>query len=141
MARRPRSGEEELPFSLDSFLDIVANLVGILIRLIVMVGLSVRALPGPSQQLRDAADANAESAYAREIEEWKRKSAEIERTNATAKTAHETRVSVRDRELASRRSAKAHLEAKQRKLDEEYDARKRAVAERLAVLRAFEKQA
>lgn len=141
MARRRRGGEEELPFSLDSFLDIVANLVGILIRLIVMVGLSVRALPGPSQQLRDAADANTEAAYAKELEEWKRKSDDIEKRNAAAKTDHDAKRGERDRELADRRQAKAALEDKQKKLDEEYDARKRALAERLAVLHAFEKQA
>jgi hypothetical protein len=138
MARR-RGGEEELPFSLDSFLDIVANLVGILIRLIVMVGLSVRALPGPSQALRNAEKKLPESTQ--QLEDWKKQKRDIEAANAKADVDHRRKVEARERELAARRLAEETLRDKQRRLDEEYDARKRAVAERLAVLQAFEKQA
>ena len=141
MARRRPSGEEELPFSLDSFLDIVANLVGILIRLIVMVGLSVRALPGPSQALREASGSNAEAEYVKELEEWSRKKDAIERANAAAKTEHEKKRSTIDAELQARRSAESKLRKRQAEIDEAYDARKRAIAERLAVLHALEKQA
>ena len=62
----------------------MANLVGILIRLIVMVGLSVRALPGPSQALREAAGKNGEAAYAAKLDEWKKKKAEIDAANNKA---------------------------------------------------------
>jgi len=140
MARR-RGGEEELPFSLDSFLDIVANLVGILIRLIVMVGLSVRALPGPSQALREAEAKKTEAEYAAKLEVWKQKKQAIDAENAKVAADHRRKVDDRAKELAARRQAEQALRQKQREVDEEYDARKRAVAERLAVLHAFEKQA
>src|SRR4051812_435103 len=124
MARR-RGGEEELPFSLDSFLDIVANLVGILIRLIVMVGLSVRALPGPSQALKDAAakDGGSEE-YAAKLEAWKATKAEIEAANERVAADHRRKVEARARELVDRRSAEERRRAEQRRIDEEYDARK-----------------
>src|SRR5947208_9821120 len=112
MARR-RGGEEELPFSLDSFLDIVANLVGILIRLIVMVGLSVRALPGPSQALREAAGKNGEAAYAAKLDEWKKKKAEIDAANNKAAADHRRKVEAREHELVDRRTAEESLSAKQ----------------------------
>jgi hypothetical protein len=140
MARR-RGGDEELPFSLDSFLDIVANLVGILIRLIVMVGLSVRALPGPSQALKDAEANKSRPESTEQLEEWKRKKQEIEMANAKAAIDHRRKVEAREQELATRRRAVMTIQQKQKQIDEEYDVRKRAVAERLAVLQAFEKQA
>jgi hypothetical protein len=140
MVRR-RGGEEELPFSLDSFLDIVANLVGILIRLIVMVGLSVRALPGPSQAMKEAESNKSDAEYVAKLDEWKRTKEAIESANAKADADHRRKIESREQELAERRRAEESLRAKQRRIDEEYDARKRAVAERLAVLQAFEKQA
>jgi chromosome segregation ATPase len=140
MARR-RGGDEGLPFSLDSFLDIVANLVGILIRLIVMVGLSVRALPGPSQALKDAEANKSRPESTEQLEEWKRKKHEIETANAKAAIDHRRKVEAREQELATRRRAVMTIQQKQKQIDEEYDVRKRAVAERLAVLQAFEKQA
>lgn len=139
--RRRRGGDEELPFSLDSFLDIVANLVGILIRLIVMVGLSVRALPGPSQALRDAEANRTRIESTEQLEEWKRKKQEIETANSKAAVDHRRKVEAREQELAARRQAVMAIQQKQKQIDEEYDARRRAVAERLAVLQAFEKQA
>lgn len=140
MARR-RGGEEELPFSLDSFLDIVANLVGILIRLIVMVGLSVRAMPGPSQAVREAESKKTHQDSTKQLEEWNKQKREIEAANAKVVADHRRKVESRERELEDRRKAVKTAQEKQREIDEAYDARKRAVAERLAVLQAFEAQA
>src|SRR4051812_44621199 len=135
MARR-RGGDEELPFSLDSFLDIVANLVGILIRLIVMVGLSVRALPGPSQAFRDTEAEKGVKDATQQLEEWQRKKRDIESANAKIVADHRRKVDQRERELEDRRKAVQTVQDQQRQIDEAYDARKRAVAERLAVLQA-----
>jgi hypothetical protein len=61
--------------------------------------------------------------------------------NAKAAIDHRRKVEAREQELATRRRAVMTIQQKQKQIDEEYDVRKRAVAERLAVLQAFEKQA
>src|SRR5206468_10171430 len=54
---RRRRGIREVPFSFDSFLDIVANVVGIIIRLILVVWVGARtysSLPAPKPATPDA---------------------------------------------------------------------------------------
>src|SRR4051794_20348554 len=46
MIRRRRRGTREIPFSFDSFLDIVANVAGIIIRLILVVWIGARSYHG-----------------------------------------------------------------------------------------------
>src|SRR5438105_2732174 len=50
MYRRQRR-QREIPFSFDSFLDVVANVVGIIIRLILVVWVSARSYSSVSQYL------------------------------------------------------------------------------------------
>lgn len=145
MSRRRRHDAEELPFSLDSFLDIVANLVGILIRLIVMVGLGVRYLPSTADRLaaeRAAAAAKDRQADAeRQQEEWRQRKQSIEAHNAAAIAMKQEQAAKRQAELARRIQLLGDRQAEQQQLDQELDERRRAVAERVALLAEFARQA
>ena len=122
MARRIR--DEELPFSLDSFLDIVANLVGILIRLIVMVGLTVRSMPA-----RPAAPTDSSLRVERE------------RENARRQSAREAQSAERERELERRAATLANRRVEQTALDAAADRHARELAARRAALARFAAEA
>ena len=49
MYRRRRRSEREISFSFDSFLDLVANVVGIIIRLILVAWVGARTYTGLTQ--------------------------------------------------------------------------------------------
>jgi uncharacterized coiled-coil protein SlyX len=139
-----RRNDEELPFSLDSFLDIVANLVGILIRLIVMVGMTVRTLPPASAKQLDArqeAQRKHEEQLAAATKDWEEAKAKIDAENARRATLRKDLLASRDAELARRTQAEADRRREQEKLDAAAEARRRAVAERYALIKNIERQA
>src|SRR5205823_2470811 len=59
---RRRRPTREIPFSFDSFLDIVANVVGIIIRLILVVWVSARSYSSLQHALQPAAPAPPDAA-------------------------------------------------------------------------------
>ncbi|HVJ81719.1 MAG TPA: hypothetical protein VNC50_11685 [Planctomycetia bacterium] len=138
-----RRNAEELPFSLDSFLDIVANLVGILIRLIVMVGMTVRTLPPPSEKQVDAqheAEKRHEEKVAAAKKEWDEAKGKIDAENARRATLRKDLLAARDAELTRRAEAEANRKRDQEKLDAAAEARRLAVAERYALIKNIERQ-
>jgi hypothetical protein len=140
MARRKHAADE-LPFSLEAFLDIVANLVGILIRLIVMVGLTVRAMPSPNARVHTEAQKKAEQEWASRHADWLREKKLIEDENKRRKHKAQTLNQEREAELQRRKRLFEAHQTQQRDLNRQYDERQRAIAERLAMIRSLEQQA
>src|SRR3954470_5186146 len=66
MVRRRRRPQREIPFSFDSFLDVVANVVGIIIRLILVVWVGARSYSSikdlPPPRTAEPSDVTAEVA-------------------------------------------------------------------------------
>ncbi|QDU63624.1 hypothetical protein Pan216_45050 [Planctomycetes bacterium Pan216] len=80
MKRRKSPRNDDVGFGADSFLDIVANIVGILIILTVMVGVRIKKAATstePQQLTQQAWDDERQAA----IEDWERRRAEIDQTN------------------------------------------------------------
>lgn len=103
----------EAPFGSDSFLDILANIVGILIILIVIVGLRVQNAPArPS-----AADANPQSAEPQKL--WAQEKARIDAANESRRKEHEQAMRFRDEELTQRRRARERRHQLARQYDEQ----------------------
>src|SRR5262249_34611271 len=69
MMRRRRRTVRETPFSLDSFLDLVTNVVGIIIRLILVAWVGARAYNTLPQLLKEYKQTPVEAAAARPIED------------------------------------------------------------------------
>jgi hypothetical protein len=66
MSRRIRSEEQE--FGSDSFLDVIANVVGILIILVMVVGMRIKDTPLPKRPIAEIVDLSAAAHEARSLE-------------------------------------------------------------------------
>ncbi|MBY0588808.1 hypothetical protein K2X85_16670 [bacterium] len=117
MARRRASESAESTFGSDSFLDVVANIVGILIILIVIVGVRIRHASPASVREQEAR-------LAQQKVEWEKSKQEIDQANLLDKESHEKAMARReadrkeqDRLQAEHRSAIASKE-EQEKLHE-----------------------
>jgi chemotaxis protein histidine kinase CheA len=141
MARR-RHREEDTPFGSDSFLDVVANIVGILIILIVIVGLRVRYAPAKEDASADEAHRQAEIARAEEAKaKWETEKSAIESANREARRAFEEE----QRQAKEKAERDDELLAKRRReqetLDHERDQHDAELARREAILRDYEVEA
>jgi multidrug efflux pump subunit AcrA (membrane-fusion protein) len=107
MSRRSRDDSAESAFGSDSFLDVVANIVGILIILIVIVGVRIKhaAPSAPSQDQQQIASKK---------EAWERERDEIEQANQQAKEKYERLLAQRQKDLADQKAAKEEHEAARR---------------------------
>ena len=125
MNRRRRRASREIPFSFDSFLDIVANVVGVIIRLILVVWVGARSFSGfrESDNVAHVAEPAAieqdiEAPLRQALEEHRRELARV-REELERQLAHVSAV------RAERQSAGAALERirlRQRRLQEQSDA-------------------
>lgn len=77
--------EHELTAGYDSFLDIVTNIVGILIILVMVVGVRASKLPPPNSSPREIPES-----YARELEEFRRQKNIVESLRTDVLRIHET---------------------------------------------------
>ncbi len=111
MSRRTRDDSAESAFGSDSFLDVVANIVGILIILIVIVGVRIKHAP-PSTKAED------QQQIALKKEAWERERDEIEQANQQAKDRHERDLSLRQKQLAEQKAAKQEYETALREQQE-----------------------
>lgn len=127
---RPQSNPDEA-FGSDSFLDIVANMVGILIILVIIAGLRAKGIP---QQLIDAALAVADevrmlSAQASTIEHENRKLAKeaqsIEQAQAAAETEQQQLAAARDEMQKALDARRQELDTQSRS---EFDLRRKLAA-------------
>lgn len=122
MARRQTESVEST-FGSDSFLDVVANIVGILIILIVLVGVRVMHAPPTPSPSDQEPSAEAKSA-------WERERAAIESANQQAENAYRSAVRERDeiaeenrRRLESRQREQAKIDAQWQENENEYKRR------------------
>lgn len=125
--KRVRSTEPQ--FGSDSFLDVVANIVGILVILIVVVGMRVANAPST---LGSAELARAESEQERE---------RIERENERCRADQETRLAARAAQLETRAAERRQIEEEQQRIDQERSKRLDAIAERERLLAEYEEEA
>lgn len=100
MIRRRRRCESEIAFGSDSFLDVVTNVVGIVIILIVIVGVRVKNAPASSVTENDAALASERTVL---FEEWSQQRSEIEEENSRRRAAYEAAIRSNEIELKRRR--------------------------------------
>lgn len=133
MARRPRNEEQE--FGSESFLDVLANVVGVLIILVMVVGMRIqKTLAESAETAVPAIDLTAPQAELSGLEE------ELARFASQAGAAGRdamTRQAEQEELAAALRERQRELERRRRALDEQsqqrFDAqRKRAAAEALA---------
>jgi hypothetical protein len=112
MVRRIRSDEQE--FGSDSFLDVIANVVGILIILVMVVGMRIKHAPAPAELPPAAVDVSEQFQQARSLErETLRLAAQLK-----ALTSEGMRQQQRHEELAEAVVARQReLEAGRRQLD------------------------
>lgn len=134
MSRR-RSDSAESMFGSDSFLDVVANIVGILIILIVLVGLRVRKAEPTALAEEKAALAQAK------LEEREKQRREIEQSNAQGE--EEYRRAAAEREEARRRNEELRRQraAEQAKIDERRQEHEEERLRREKVMRQYEDEA
>ena len=104
MTRRSSRRTDEFGFGSDSFLDVVANIVGILIILIVMVGVRVKNAPSRARK-QEVAQAQADAKKSAEVERaaWSAEKQRIESENAERGAIRRRAEEARDAEIASRR--------------------------------------
>jgi hypothetical protein len=135
MIRRRRRGRE-IPFSFDSFLDVVANVVGIIIRLILVVWVGARTYTGmqtsPSTPAAEVVTPEAADPLVDELEERRRELALVQ--NRLADQLQQLDAA-RAREPSSS-DERAALETRRRKLDEEKTALDRQDAEHELIAKA-----
>jgi hypothetical protein len=105
MGRRSRDSSAESTFGSDSFLDVVANIVGILIILIVIVGVRIKhSSPASAEKEQQKIEADRES--------WQAAKEAIERANEEAKSAYEKQLADRETQAREQEEAKqAHESA------------------------------
>lgn len=128
---------EEFHVGSDSFLDVVANIVGITIILIVLVGVRVRNTPPDAARV---AERRAESAK-RAREDWERDRARIEAENEKRIADHAAALAEREAALANRSRRRAETEKARDELEAKRQRREAEIAQRLALLRRFEDEA
>lgn len=108
---------DEMQFGSDSFLDIVANMVGIIIILIVVVGLRVRSVPADAEDAKNQArlaeaverNAKAQSEFERQKADWLAEKERIEEANRRRIAEHERQKAQRAAELERRRAEDEEL--------------------------------
>jgi hypothetical protein len=117
MVRRIRSDEQE--FGSDSFLDVVANVVGILIILVMMVGMRVKQAPSAESKPAEAVDLSAAATEARSLQRGTLQVA----AQIRSLTAEGLRQQKRHDELADQVVARQRdLERQRQQLDAQSDA-------------------
>jgi hypothetical protein len=117
MVRKSRQRENDIAFGSDSFLDVLANIVGILIILIVVVGLRVRSAPVAHNAL-DPTDEDGVRQRQAQRAQWDDQRAWIDAENERRRLAYLETVRAREAELERRRAMEAEI------------SRQRAAAER-----------
>jgi multidrug efflux pump subunit AcrA (membrane-fusion protein) len=104
MSRRSRDDSAESTFGSDSFLDVVANIVGILIILIVIVGVRIKHAP-PSTSSQD------QEQFAAQKQAWEKERSEIENANRQAKEEHQRDLAQKQKQLAEHKAAQERYQA------------------------------
>jgi hypothetical protein len=116
MARRIRPDDQQ--FGSDSFLDVVANVVGILIILVMMVGMRIKGAPPAQSEPPEVVDLSAAAHEARSLERGTLQLA----AQIRSLTLEGMKQQQRHDELAEQLVARqGELERQRRKLDAEAD--------------------
>lgn len=147
MARRGRADGDDIMFGSDSFLDVMANLIGIIIILIVITALRIKQAPAvvdtkpvPEMELTEA----QREALLREqehLKQWERDLLRIEAENARRRQEHEAALAARAAALAALEEKNQRLNLEQQRYQEALAARNRENDERQHLLRAYEAEA
>jgi uncharacterized coiled-coil protein SlyX len=134
MTRRRSSESAESTFGSDSFLDVIANIVGILIILIVIVGIRIKyASPASVQQ--------QEQLVAQQKSQWEKEKEAIEQANRSAQETHQKKIADLARQRQEQQEATARYQAA---LADKQEKEKLHETERLRrekILSAYEQEA
>ena len=140
MPRSRRRENGEIAFGSDSFLDIVANIVGILIILIVIVGVRVKNAPARSVPTRVGRQPPGADDAARRAE-WESARERIEAVNRRRKESRDLALAARSRELRLREQRAAARKRRQLELDADLQAGKRQADEQTRLAKRFQREA
>lgn len=147
MARKRRG--DEYQFGSDSFLDIVANMVGIIIILIVIVGIRVKDIPVSAhfEAMKEKAKAISRSneekkaAHQKRLAEWASERDRILAENQRKEREHQAAVARRHEEIRQRAEmAQAAQAAAEAEAKAQTVAREQQLAERERLLLAYQKE-
>lgn len=136
MARKSRRKSDEINFGSDSFLDIVANVVGIVIILIVLVGVKVRNTPAKS-----TLDESRAELIAKRLADWETQRDQILRENENAERLYQQQVTEQEEEMARRRTLLEERRRTKRENEEALAKRNKEIEARLAILHQYEDEA
>lgn len=138
MGRKSGGKSSEPEFGSDSFLDVLANIVGILIILIVLCGVRIRREPPSSTLLNDEA---IKQAQLEAIEDWEAAKAKIEEENIKAEWAYKQATEENKNKKKEQEELLVSRRREQEKLDRERDEHLAEAVRREKILRQYEDEA
>lgn len=137
MARRGHATVSDPEFGSDSFLDVIANIVGILIILIVIVGFRVRTAPTGPTAGKNSPTADMDGRQ----QEWQAKKRQIEAENDRRTRSHERALAQRREALEQQSIAERRLAAQKQAIDQQAALRRAEIERREQILRQYETEA
>ena len=138
MGQKASRRSSEPGFGSDSFLDVLANIVGILIILIVLCGVRIRNDPPSADLLSDEA---IEEAQSHAKENWEQQKSAIEEENRKAEESYKAAVAAAEKEKKRLSDLFVARRREQEALDRQRDEHQEEAVRREKLLRQYEDEA
>ena len=138
MGKKASRNASEPGFGSDSFLDVLANIVGILIILIVLCGVRIRNSPPSADVLNDE---SVQEAEARAKAEWQEKKSAIEEENLKAEEAYKAALAAAEAEKKKVEDLFVSRRREQETLDQQYAEHQEELVKREKIVRQYEDEA